>query len=155
MALDGLFDLIRDEIPGAAAAVVGSVSGALHTRTYKGVDPASVEAPLREIVGAWHHLYAGLGGPVDFGSNDEVLISASRGYLLLKVHHDSGRFIGVFLSADGNIGYLRFRMREYLRRVLKRYAGHLGKTAAHAGLNRRTLYNKMLAHGLRREDFRT
>jgi len=44
--------------------------------------------------------------------------------------------------------------REYLRRVLKRYAGHLGKTAEHAGLNRRTLYNKMQAYGLRREDFR-
>ncbi len=44
--------------------------------------------------------------------------------------------------------------REYLKRVLRKYRGHLGKSAEHAGLNRRTLYNKMRLHGLRREDFR-
>ena len=43
---------------------------------------------------------------------------------------------------------------EYLRRVLKRYRGHLGRAARHAGVNRRTLYNKMQTFGLRREDFR-
>jgi len=44
--------------------------------------------------------------------------------------------------------------REYLKRVLRKYRGHLGKAAEHAGLNRRTLYNKMRLHALRREDFR-
>ncbi|MDJ0972864.1 MAG: sigma-54 dependent transcriptional regulator [Planctomycetota bacterium] len=44
--------------------------------------------------------------------------------------------------------------KEYLRRVLRRYRGHLGKTAAHAGVNRRTLYNKMQLFGLKREDYR-
>ena len=43
--------------------------------------------------------------------------------------------------------------REYLKRVLRKYHGHLGKTADHAGLNRRTLYNKLRLHGLRRSDF--
>ena len=40
--------------------------------------------------------------------------------------------------------------REYLSRVLRRYGGHLGKVSEHAGLNRRTLYNKMQVHGLKR-----
>jgi DNA-binding NtrC family response regulator len=44
--------------------------------------------------------------------------------------------------------------REYLRRLLRRYKGHLGRAAEHAGVNRRTLYSKMQTHGLRREDFR-
>jgi DNA-binding NtrC family response regulator len=44
--------------------------------------------------------------------------------------------------------------REYLKRVLRRYKGHIGRTSTHAGLNRRTLYNKMVAYGLKREDFR-
>jgi DNA-binding NtrC family response regulator len=44
--------------------------------------------------------------------------------------------------------------REYLRKLLKRYKGHLGRASEHAGLNRRTLYNKMQVHGLKREDFR-
>ena len=44
--------------------------------------------------------------------------------------------------------------KEYLRRVLRRYRGHLGRAADHAGVNRRTLYNKMQIFGLKREDFR-
>ena len=44
--------------------------------------------------------------------------------------------------------------REYLRRVLRKYRGHVGRVSEHAGLNRRTLYNKMQIYGLRREDFR-
>jgi DNA-binding NtrC family response regulator len=44
--------------------------------------------------------------------------------------------------------------REYLKRVLRRYRGHVGQAAEHAGMNRRTLYSKMQFHGLRREDFR-
>jgi DNA-binding NtrC family response regulator len=43
--------------------------------------------------------------------------------------------------------------REYLKRVLRKFKGHLGKASEHAGLNRRTLYNKMQAHGLKRDDF--
>jgi DNA-binding NtrC family response regulator len=44
--------------------------------------------------------------------------------------------------------------KDYLRRILKRYRGHLGRAAEHAGLGRRTLYNKMQVHGLQREEFR-
>ena len=44
--------------------------------------------------------------------------------------------------------------REYLKRLLRRYRGHVGEAAEHAGINRRTLYTKLQAHDLRREDFR-
>jgi DNA-binding NtrC family response regulator len=44
--------------------------------------------------------------------------------------------------------------REYLKRVLRKYRGHIGRTSAHAGLNRRTLYNKMQTYGLHRDDYR-
>jgi predicted regulator of Ras-like GTPase activity (Roadblock/LC7/MglB family) len=119
VASPSLFEQIRDEIPGATAAVVGSIGGGgLQSEAWGALDPNPVSAHLRGLVEAWDQCYRDLGGAVDFGSNDEVLISASRGYLLIKVHHDSGKFVGVFLSADGNIGYLRFRMRDYLRRAM-------------------------------------
>ena len=44
--------------------------------------------------------------------------------------------------------------KEYLRRVLRKYRGHMGKVSKHAGLNRRTLYNKMQVYGINRDDFR-
>ena len=45
--------------------------------------------------------------------------------------------------------------REYLRRLLRRYDGHMGRVADHAGMNRRTLYNKLRTCGLDRKDFTT
>ncbi len=44
--------------------------------------------------------------------------------------------------------------RAYLSRVLARYRGHIQKSAAHAGIARRTLYNKMKEYGLDAEGFR-
>jgi len=66
---------------------------------------------------------------------------------LLKRHKLASPFSAagdyVFCTALGTpLGY-----RNVERRGLRRAADH-------AGLNRRTLYNKMQSHGLRREDFR-
>jgi len=44
--------------------------------------------------------------------------------------------------------------RAYLRRLLARTAGRLGDAAQHAGIDERSLYNKMRLYGLRKEDFR-
>jgi two-component system C4-dicarboxylate transport response regulator DctD len=44
--------------------------------------------------------------------------------------------------------------RAYLARVLARHHGHIQKSAAHAGIARRTLYNKMKEYGLDAERFR-
>ncbi len=44
--------------------------------------------------------------------------------------------------------------REYIRRVLRRYHGQVAKASEHAGLNRRTLYNKMQLYGIKRDEFR-
>ncbi|HEX6985039.1 MAG TPA: response regulator [Planctomycetaceae bacterium] len=44
--------------------------------------------------------------------------------------------------------------RDYLVRVLTEERGHLGATARRAGVNAKTLYEKMRAYGLRKEDFR-
>ena len=43
--------------------------------------------------------------------------------------------------------------REYLRSLLTQTKGNISRTAKEAGITRRTLYNKMAAYGMRREDF--
>ncbi len=45
--------------------------------------------------------------------------------------------------------------RAYLFRVLRRCAGHLERTAAEAGISRRTLYTKMKDYGLEAGDFKS
>ncbi|MDP6932583.1 MAG: sigma-54 dependent transcriptional regulator [Myxococcota bacterium] len=44
--------------------------------------------------------------------------------------------------------------RRYLHRLLDQNKGHLGRTAAAAGITRRTLYNKLKAYGLDATDYR-
>ena len=44
--------------------------------------------------------------------------------------------------------------REYLTRLLQRTSGNIAETARIAGVDPRTLYNKMRAYELRKEDFR-
>lgn len=44
--------------------------------------------------------------------------------------------------------------REYLDRMLEETGGNVGKTARRAGIDPRTLYNKMRAYGLKKESYR-
>jgi DNA-binding NtrC family response regulator len=44
--------------------------------------------------------------------------------------------------------------RRYLARQLERTRGRIGETAARAGVNTRTIYNKMRRYGLRKDDFK-
>lgn len=110
-----LFAMVKDEIPGYNGAAFGTLDGSGFEAD--GADMPSVGADLASIARSWHQTWRDLGGAVDFGSNDDVLISATKGYLLIKVNHDKQTFLAVALKANGNIGYLRFRMRDYLRRI--------------------------------------
>ncbi|MBN2800740.1 MAG: hypothetical protein JXX28_16485 [Deltaproteobacteria bacterium] len=119
MGLGNLLQQLHLEIPGYQGAAAGSIEGGFFESHSMGdVDPQDFKSTLVSVAKQYHNLYEELGGPVDFGSNDEVLISASRGYVLVKMHHASGRFMAVFLASSGNIGYLRFRIRTYMRDVI-------------------------------------
>jgi DNA-binding NtrC family response regulator len=62
---------------------------------------------------------------------------------------DDGQALGPQLQA------LQARLeRAYFHRVLKHYRGHLQKTAAHAGITRRTLYTKMKELGMDADVYR-
>lgn len=43
---------------------------------------------------------------------------------------------------------------EYLKRLLHSTGGHVGRTAKRAGMSPRSLFDKMMKHGLRKEDFK-
>lgn len=118
MAFDGLFEQIAQEMPGYTGAAAGSFDGAMFVTHGSGAaELTHARDGLLGVVRSWEAAYQSLGSVVDFGSNDEVLVSASKGFLLFRLNHDKQRFVVVHLAASGNIGYLRFRMREYLRRV--------------------------------------
>jgi len=44
--------------------------------------------------------------------------------------------------------------KQYLAGLLARFAGSVSKTADHAGLDRRTIFDKMKQYDLRKEDYK-
>jgi hypothetical protein len=119
MSLDELFSRIAEEMPGYLAAAAGSfqAGASFEAHSTGSIDLTEKRDALLQMIRSYNDTYLGLGGSIDLGSNDEILITASRVYLLVKVDHDQQRFIAVMLAASGNIGYLRFRIRDYLRQL--------------------------------------
>lgn|GEM_PF-2063223 len=111
------FRTLEDEMPGFRSAAVGQLDqpGQLTVHAVGDLSLDEASAELSAMVGGFVGTYAALGGRIDLGSNDELLVSASKGYLLVKVDHRSKRFVAVLLSSSGNIGFLRFRLRAMLR----------------------------------------
>lgn len=56
--------------------------------------------------------------------------------------------------AEGRSRLVESFEREYLSRLLQQTSGSIAETALIAGIDPRTLYNKMQAYGLRKEDYR-
>ena len=119
MELDVLFARIVEEMPGYLAAAAGSLKpgSIFYSHSSGNIDLADTQDRILKMVQDYVGIYEDLGGAIDFGSNDEILITASHVYLLIKVDHNRQRFIAVLLGSNGNIGYLRFRIRNYLRQV--------------------------------------
>jgi DNA-binding NtrC family response regulator len=55
---------------------------------------------------------------------------------------------------EGRMRIVAAYERRYLTRVLARTDGRIGEAARLAGVDPRTLYNKLKAHGIRKEDFK-
>ena len=117
--MDELFSRIVEEIPGYLAAAAGSIEagGQFYSHAVGAINLAEKREALAKMMQYYLDAYEGHGGAIDLGSNDEILITASRVYLLIKIDHGKQRFVAVLLSSSGNIGYLRFRIRDYLRQV--------------------------------------
>ena len=116
--MDQLFEEMKDALPAFKGAAIGSLDDP------DGVIWHDAGAALHEgadavlaLLGDWRTAYDNLGGRVDVGSDDEILVSASRLYLLARLDHDSGSFVLVALGSSGNIGYLRVLVRGWLRTV--------------------------------------
>jgi hypothetical protein len=110
-----IFSAMQAELPGYEAAAIGKLQGGVqfHREGRHGLD--DLGPALTELIQAHHKAYEGLGGRVDFGSDDELLLSASRGSLVVRLDHQKGAFIAVQLGSSGNLGYLRYRMRGWLK----------------------------------------
>ena len=87
----------------------------------------------------------------------DAIAGRFRAYPPTTATEDSAGSFGKLM--DGTLVEGRTRLvesfeREYLSRVLRKTSGSVAETARKAGIDQRTLYNKMRAYGLRKESFR-
>lgn len=110
-----IFAGLADIMPGFRAAAAGRLdrSDFVHAAT-DGASLAPLRGALESLAASQRAVYDELGGMLEFGAADELLMSANRGYLLLKIHHPTGLWIAVWLGGGGNIGYLRLWLRRAL-----------------------------------------
>ncbi len=114
------FSELREVMPGYRAAAVGRLDDQLFVADEQAPRSlAGMRGALLELARGQRAVYDELGGVLDFGAADELLMSANRGYLLLKIHHASGVWVAVWLGAEGNIGYLRVWMRRFLAEIAR------------------------------------
>ncbi len=71
--------------------------------------------------------------------------------------HGAKPFAGLMggTLAEGRSRLIQAYERQYLEHVLEQSGGRIGDTARRAGIDPRTLYNKMRSYGLRKERFRS
>ena len=116
--MDAIIDDLRAGLPGFQGAALGRLDHPDEVRwTDAGFDLAEAAEPLLDLLTAWQRAYDALGGRVDVGSEDEVLVSASKGYLLARIDHRTRWFVLVSLGSSGNVGFLRYRLRAVLKRL--------------------------------------
>ncbi len=120
MSYESLFVRLPEEIPGYEAAVVARLDGTLLGSHSAGtLDLASRTADFVAMARSYHEAWEALGGVISMGGNDEILVTTTKHYILLRPHHGKGVFLAVAIASSGNLGYLRLKMKRYLDEIVR------------------------------------
>jgi len=120
MNLEALFARMPEEIPGYEAALAGRFDGTiLGSHTAASLDLASRSGDFVAMARGYHEAWEAFGGVITMGGNDEILVTTTKHYILLRPHHGKGIFLAVAIASSGNIGYLRLKMKRYLDEIVR------------------------------------
>jgi len=120
MGIETVFARLPEEIPGYEAAVAGRFDGTvLGSHSAGSLDLPGQIHHLAAMATAYHQAYESLGGIIGMGGNDEILVTTTRHYILLRPDHGHGVFLAIAIASSGNIGYLRLKMKRYLAQIVR------------------------------------
>ena len=105
--------LPQAKVGGAVAALA---ERGLEQAGLAGLEVADSGAALLALGGAWRAQHT-LPLIAVTGSNGKTTVTQMIA-AILRVHHPSKRFLAIALGGSGNIGYLRFRMRNWLKALV-------------------------------------
>ncbi len=120
MAHETVLARIPAEIPGHEASLAATFDGELlGVETEGSLDLGGRLEQYAALVRAHHEAYEALGGIISMGGNDEILITTTKHYILIRPHHGKRVFLAVAIASSGNIGYLRLKMKRYLDEIIR------------------------------------
>jgi len=120
MAHEAVLSRIPAEIPGYEASLAATFDGAVLGSGSEGaVDLGAQAERYAAMVLAHHEAYEALGGIISMGGNDEILITTTKHYILIRPHHGKRIFLAVAIASSGNVGYLRLKMKRYLDEIVR------------------------------------
>ena len=120
MPVDTIFSRLPEEVPGYEAAVAARFDGTvLGGHGGETLDLPAQAGRLAAMAQAYHQAYEALGGIISMGGNDEILVTTTKHYILLRPDHGRGLFLAIAIASSGNIGYLRLKMKRYLAEIVR------------------------------------
>ncbi len=120
MTIETITSRIADEIPGFEALLAGGFDGSvLGSHAAGPVDLGARAAEFAAMARAYHEAYEAMGGILTMGGNDEILVTTTKHYILVRPHHGKGFFLAVAIASSGNVGYLRLKMKRYLDEIAR------------------------------------
>jgi len=120
MAHEAVLSRIPTEIPGHEAALAATFDGAVVGAVSEGeIDLGAQAERYAALVRAHHEAYEALGGIITMGGHDEILITTTKHYILIRPNHGKKIFLAVAIASSGNVGYLRLKMKRYLDEIVR------------------------------------
>jgi predicted regulator of Ras-like GTPase activity (Roadblock/LC7/MglB family) len=120
VAIENVFARFSEEIPGYEAAVAAQLDGTVLAAHAGGsLDLPAQAGRLAAMASAYHEAYEGLGGIIEMGGNDEILVTTTKHYILIRPDHGRGVFLAIAIASSGNIGFLRLKMKRYLAEIVR------------------------------------
>ena len=120
MTHEAVLSRIPNEIPGYEAALAATFDGTLLGADGSGtLDLGGQIERFSAIARAHHEAYEALGGIITMGGNDEILVTTTKHYILIRPHHGRKLFLAVAIASSGNVGYLRLKMKRYMDEIVR------------------------------------
>ncbi len=120
MGIQAVVDRVAEEIPGFEALVAGGFDGSvLGSHSTGALDLGGRATEMAAMARAYHEAYEGMGGIITMGGNDEILVTTTRHYILIRPDHQKGLYLAIAIASSGNVGYLRLKMKRYLDEIVR------------------------------------
>jgi predicted regulator of Ras-like GTPase activity (Roadblock/LC7/MglB family) len=114
--LNSLIDQFKQEITGFISTDIVEIESGLSIgggSISKDFDAEVASASYADVVKANSKALEALGGEINVGETEDILITTTKAYILLVVFPNKKYYHGLAITRNGNLAYARIVMKKY------------------------------------------